>query len=179
MAATAVAGIVGAHLIDYALLVPDPAHRHDVLLRSGHGYLPFTLTVAAICGLAAVLASALEGARRGAGRDHPIMTMVLVQGGGFVALEAAERMSVGARFDRSVFLIMFLGVALQFPIAALTSKLLGYARRVGRAVAEALSRTPALPRVPRVIPAVVVAVPPRIGRSVDAHGVRGPPILVS
>lgn len=176
LAAAAVAGILGAHGIDYALLIPDPQHRHDLLMRTGHGYLQFGAAIVAIAVLAALASAVALGAGRGSRTARPGMLMGTVQAGGFVMLEAVERIGAGARFDRSVIAVIALGVALQFLVAAIASRVLRLAVRVGELVRRMLAPwVPSAAATPRTVWVVARTTTTALLRG-GAHAVRGPPL---
>jgi hypothetical protein len=176
LSAAAVVGLIGAHLIDYALLIPDPEHRHDILMRTGHGYLQFGLAVGAVAAIAALASALALGARGHARAARPGAVMGLVQAGGFVALEAVERLGAGARFDRSVIGVLVLGVALQFVVASVAARVLGLVARLGEAIGRALGvRAPVFRAAPRVVGAAS-SQPVPDARRVEAYGLRGPPV---
>src|SRR5688572_32322966 len=94
LTAMAACGLLGAHVLDYILVVPDPAHRHDLLLRSGHGYLPRAIAITAVAGLVAALASAAIGLKSGRHSKVTAGDLAILAGmqtGAFIALEALER----------------------------------------------------------------------------------------
>lgn len=179
---TAAVGLLIAHELDYRFVVPDPAHRHDLLLRTGHGYLSHALVflvAAGVIAAATALALGMAGARTRApvARRRVALRLWAVQAGGFVLLEAIERLVVGAPPDDRLLLITLIGIAVQAATAFAGAGLLALLHRAGRALAALLAPWPKtahasagpLPAAPRERPI--------LHRPSRAHLVRGPPSL--
>lgn len=182
---TAAVGLLAAHELDYRLLVPDPEHRHDLLLRTGHGYLSKVLFVALVVGLISVAASIALGFARERARGapaHPVRSLVpiliAVQGGGFVILEAVERLIVGSAPGDRLALVTLVGVGVQAVAALAGAWLVSLFERVGRAVARVFAARPALPRVPRAIGRSRPVCAPAAFRAGTPRLTRGPPLLL-
>jgi len=178
--ATAAAGLLAAHEFDYRLVVPDPTHRHDLLLRTGHGYLARALIIGAAVAVLAGLAAVVTGYRRGEGTAPFGLTfarLALVQSGGFVALEAVERLVVGAPPDDRLPLVTAVGVVVQIVVAWLGARLLAALRATGALVARLRTARPAARAV-----ATSWAIPPgaRLARSGSSRprAIRAPPVPV-
>lgn len=180
--AWALLGVLGGHLLTYALLYPD-AHVHDaVLAESGHGWTallgPATLTALVI----ALGLGLLGGVRRDHARGVRFTTLLLLQVGLFAGMELVERVaSSGLTLDtlrhhladHGLLAILLLGGAIQVVTAWLGSRV----SRLVAAVAERLRPAPPRRRLahPRLVP---VSVSRPAARQVRAHGSRGPPALV-
>jgi hypothetical protein len=137
---TATAGLLAAHELDYRLIVPDPLHRHDLLLRTGHGYLSKALFFALIVGVMSLIGSLAVGIARGramtgASRTRSIAGfLALVQAGGFLLLEGVERVIVGAAPDDRFLAVTLAGVAVQIASALVGSLLLRLFERAGETI---------------------------------------------
>ena len=73
--------------------------------------------------------------------------LALIQSGGFVALEAGERIVVNAHAGQ-LLKVTLVGVVLQVIVATVTAFVLSLIERAGRLIARALASTP--PVVPAV-----------------------------
>jgi len=94
----AAAGVVVTHHLAYLVTAPDPHERAELLAAGGHAR--WSLVVAAALGLlVAGLAGFVRRTLRANGTLAPWPytggTLALLQGSGFVALEAVERAAVG------------------------------------------------------------------------------------
>lgn len=177
---TAAAGLLIAHELDYRLIVPDPAHRHDLLLRTGHGYLSKALFVALVVGVMSLLAAFALGVARARTRTSGshlrahIVLLTLVQAGGFVTLEAAERALVGAPPGDKLLAITLTGIVVQAIAATIGALLLRLVERAGEIVGRRA-------RVRYAKPARSCAPPPR---ALVAAGIparfqsRAPPLVL-
>lgn len=181
--AWALVGVLGGHLLTYAILFPD-AHVHDqVLADSGHGWTvllgPAALTAVAV----AVALGLVRGTGHGHRRGVRFTTLLLLQVGLFAGMELAERvassgLSVAAirhhLFDHGLAAILVSGVAIQVITAWLGSAV----SRIVAAVAERLKAAPPRRRVahPHLVPTNATL---PAARPVRAHGSRGPPFLVA
>ncbi len=184
LAGTAVVGVVLGHWLSYAIAVPDPRVRVEVLAESGHGYWVLAIKAAVVLGVTALLTILLRRLSGRARGETPgsepfswlVARLAMVQVLAFTAMEVTERLGVGSPvgslFHHHLFV---LGVAAQLLVAcAGAAVLLWFARAaerlcdlvlsVPRARAEAASWAPSTGRV------VLPAVPLR-----GAGGLRGPP----
>lgn len=181
--AWALVGVLGGHLLTYAVLYPD-AHVHDqVLSESGHGWTAL-LGPAAMTAIAVAIALGLVGGSgRGRSRGVRFGTLALLQVSLFAGIELAERVaSSGLTVDtlwhhlvaHGLAAILLLGALIQVITAWLGSAV----SRIVAAVADRLR--PARPRRrlahPHLVP--VNATRPA-ARPVRAHGSRGPPLLLA
>ncbi|HEX9775777.1 MAG TPA: hypothetical protein VGB83_09380 [Actinomycetota bacterium] len=178
LVATAIGGVLVAHELDYRLVVPDPLHRHDLLMRSGHGYLShlaFILLAAFLMASIASVALGFVGARTGTRLRGTALPLAIVQAGSFVLLEAAERLIVGSPPNDRLFAVTAVGVAVQVVVGFLGALLIRALERAGGAVAR-LRWTPPRSRAVRHAAPRVPALVPR--GAVWAWGIRGPPLVV-
>lgn len=132
LSALAAAGLLGAHVVDYLLIVPDPLHRHDLLLRTGHGYLKSALAMVIVLAVIALLSHTAVGVRDGGQRRRWFDVVVLgsTQVGAFVALEATERIATGVSADARLWRVLALGVVLQVVVAFVSATILRSADRI-------------------------------------------------
>lgn len=179
----AVAGLAGAHALDYLIVVPG-AERHALLLRTGHGYLSrFSLVALAAAGVAAAGAASL-GFRRGRGAvaeparwGRTVLALSLLQTAGFCVLEPGERLVAGAPLGDLWGPIGAAGVLLQAVVAAAATAVLRFIHRTAEAVGRTLGA--AGPPGRRAVP---VRRPrgtrPARRLLAGAFRVRGPPALL-
>jgi hypothetical protein len=181
--AWALVGVLGGHLLTYAILFPD-AHVHDrVLAESGHGWTsllgPVVLTSVAI----AIALGVLGGLDRGRTRGVRFTALFLLQAGLFAGIELAERLASSGLsvaslqhhlFDHGLASILLIGTLVQVVTAWFGSTI----SRVVAAAARRLRTAPPRRRLAhrRLAPATV-RVPAT--RGVRSHGSRGPPIAVA
>jgi hypothetical protein len=200
-AATAVAGVVGAHALGYLAVFPAPAERHGHLAATGHGYWPVAVVAALAAGGAAVGAAAARGAAAGLASRRPpspsrspsrspspsptsvaraVAGLAAWQVLAFTAVETAERAvahvspAVLARSPE-----FGAGLALQVLVAAATVVLLGGLERAARAVAAEVARRGR--GRPRPTPPVVPAPAPHSHRPAPSRSPsvpRAPPVAV-
>lgn len=124
----ALAGVIGAHSLAYLIVVPDAHARRGLLEVTGHGYWPsivafgFVALVASFVILARRVASGHFGASQ-AKESEPygplVLRLLMLQGAGFVTLEAIERVflaghPIGELATEPAFII---GVGLQIVVA--------------------------------------------------------------
>jgi hypothetical protein len=145
-------GLVGAHVLDYTLLFRNPLARAGLLLQTGHSYFAHAIEFAGVSAVLAVVGSFALGfwRARSIAADRPstirvAFTLALIQSGGFVALEAVERLAAGSLGQRALTITM-VGIGLQIAVALLAAIVLRLIERAGEIVARALT-TPARPRV--------------------------------
>jgi hypothetical protein len=175
--ATAAAGLIGGHVIAYSLSVPDRERRGLLLVETGHGYISKAVVVAVAAAIVSILAAALLGALRGRGALRPSQLVVrlgLLQGLGYLALEAGERLLAGVPVSDLAGPVLLLGLPLQLLIAAIGSLLLAAVARTAAAVARLLSRWPEPRRVSPdpVLPPILVQPRPFF---IHPRVTRGPP----
>jgi hypothetical protein len=185
LAVLAAGGVVVAHALSYALVVPSTHERHDLLATTGHAHLPvFELVVSALAVTAGVLAVARgfrlgvrdgTGPRRPLGREVALLTVM--QSTAFVGLELAERIAAGST-GRSFGVLLSLGLALQPPVALIAVMLARLLAELGEQLAQfvAARRPTPRPRRPRVFRPTSWESPAR-SASLAPLLPRGPPLL--
>ena len=153
IAAAAMAGLVGAHLLDYVVLYHDAIARSGLLQRTGHGYFGRAVEFAIASAVVAAIASGAFGFWRAHARAieprwsrRSMLALALIQSGAFVLLEAAER--VVAHATAQQFLkVTLLGVLLQVVVAAIATAVLALLERAGEVLARAIRHAPPARRI--------------------------------
>ena len=178
----AAAGWIGAHSVAYALVVPDPDHRAELLSDSGHGYLgaaPLILACAITLIVAGLALAILDGLRGGPRARVPVWPVALVPPLGFAVQEHLERLIELNAFPFGAVLepTFLVGMALQLPfaLAAVTVArvVLALGHLMGRALAARRSaRTRAHPRSWRLPDWLG---PKHVRPLAAGHGERAPP----
>ncbi|MDQ4143250.1 MAG: hypothetical protein M3198_05785 [Actinomycetota bacterium] len=139
-----VCALVGGHLLQYRLLIPDPVARAHLLAETGHGYLPSAVRVSILLGLLAGGAAVLLG--YSSKRQHEAPGGVAakfglraagVQMSCFVCLEVIERVVAGASVGHLLGRPILLALLVQFLGAALATVALWMFERFGALVAAA------------------------------------------
>ena len=164
LGASAGAGAVGAHVLAYALAIPDAGHRHVTLDTTGHGYLSWAAVAAVALGVAAAVGTFARGARiglpaaKGSGarrvlRDAAVLG--LCQSAAFVVMESAERLSAGLSPTSLPVALVAIGVAAQVVVALLAAVALALADGGGRRVARIISAGLRGVRAPSPAPAIL------------------------
>jgi hypothetical protein len=170
---TALAGLVGAHALDYTLLIPNAAARRAILHQTGHGYFQSVVELALAAAVVAAIASMVTGYRRGRSREGSAPTFVdwawslgWIQVAGFVLLEFGERFAAHAGLHHYADSTIYVGVLIQILAACLGAGLLVLLDRVAEHVAQARSRpvSPIRPARSWPRPALDTVVPPRFAR---------------
>lgn len=148
-----IAGVLGAHAIAYRLVVPGAAHRHEFLLRTGHGYWPHAVAIGIVAGIVCALAAVTRGWFRAPGEGAGDVArgtgvLVLMQAGGFLMLESFERVAASGPADRRVLAATVAGIALQGLVAVGGACLLAALDRAGaRAGRLVRARSSGRPRI--------------------------------
>ena len=173
-----IAGILGAHALGYFAVLPDGAHRHELLLRTGHGYWPHALAL----GLAALLIASLVALGAGfSGAVRPRRTdaaaLALIQVGGYVSLEAVERIGAGPGATRLIVPLLAVGIALQVVVAMFGAWVLRLLARAGARIASLLRTRTRDRRRSRALRPRPVAIPG--SRVAGAVGGRAPPFSLA
>jgi hypothetical protein len=157
----AMLGLAGAHILDYFLLYRNSHVRTGLLLRTGHAYFGHAVEFAAAAAILAAIGSFAFGVLREHGHhvERPSIwrtaaILSLIQSGGFIALEAGERVAAHAPAGQ-LTKVTLLGVALQAAVATITAFILSLIERAGSFVSRALVGDPPLRRV------VLIRVRPR------------------
>jgi hypothetical protein len=176
-------GLIAAHVVAYALAVPDAADRAHVLRETGHGYLPAAeVSVLPLVLVAFFLAAASTIAGR-PGRDgnalqwRPLtMRLAVAQCLGYFLLETSERLFTQGSLHGLLGPVLAIGLAVQVVAAAATAWLLA---SVGRSVEQALEASPGAvrPSFGFAVPAVGAAAGhgPTVRVVLTGAGRRAPP----
>ena len=132
-------GVVVSHAMAYIMAAPDEAERARLLSSTGHGLWPVTIAIAMAAwsaGLAGFIGSRISSTRTAepcprASYGRVARALVVLQMGGFVLLEAAER-SLGGEPLHSLFAepAVLIGIVVQFVVALLGAGLLGLLARL-------------------------------------------------
>jgi len=143
LGAAAFFGFIGAHIADYLLLYSDPIRRSGVLSQTGHAYFGKAVEFAIAAAILSAVGSFAFGFMRGSSTSrHSTLrvaaVLALIQSGGFVALEAAERVVASAPTGQMTRIVV-LGIVLQAAIATMTAFILRLLERAGEIVARALA----------------------------------------
>jgi hypothetical protein len=148
---TALSGLVGGHLVGYALLAPGEAARDQLLSTSGHGYLTRLTAVAVGSAILAGLGSVALGLLRqrdiacGASGVRPVaIRLIGLQVAGFLCLEVLER-APGAPLE-GLPAVLAVGLPVQAVVAWVGAALLAFIERAAEVVAEALRPPLPLPK---------------------------------
>jgi hypothetical protein len=180
--AWAVIGVLGGHVLTYAILYPD-GHVHDaVMAETGHGWTE-VLWPAVLTALAVVTAVGLIGRhQRGSDRGVRFLVLATLQVGLFAGLELAERAGVGMTLETLPHHLLDHGLAAILLIGTLVQLLTAWlGSAVSRFIAAVAGRLRALRRPRRRQPARVAASSSSrpTARGARAHGIRAPPLLAS
>jgi hypothetical protein len=136
-------GLILAHVVAYAVAVPDAAVRAHLLRETGHGYLPSAegsvLPLAVVAFVLAAVAT-VAGRPRGDGGPLPWRTLALrlatVQCLSYLVLEAGERLFTQGSLHGLFGPVLAIGLVVQVVVATTTALLL---RAVGRTVEQVLA----------------------------------------
>ena len=185
LAAGVVAGLVGAHALDYWLLISDPVRRQALLHSTGHAWIPQIESIAVACALASVVGALASGlcdtARPAPSIRATAMRLGAAQSLAFVTLEFGERIFAGAPLHHLSPLLLAVGVGLQIAVAATLAAAMVLLARASSRLAHALGGNRfALPRIPQQadLPARAFT-PPRRVRRAATDPARGPPALTA
>ena len=160
LGSAAMLGLAGAHVLDYLLLYRNPVVRSGLLQQTGHAYFGKAFEFAIASAVLAAIGSFAFGILRA---HHPAERrsvwrsagmLAPIQSGGFVALEAGERIVVNAHAGQ-LLKVTLVGVVLQVIVATVTAFVLSLIERAGRLIARALASAPP------VVPAVAIFARPR------------------
>jgi hypothetical protein len=180
----AMVGLVGAHVLDYRLLFRDRFVRASLLQTTGHAYFGRIVEFAVVSAVLAAAGSFAVGVRSARGHNsvRPSIAptaaiLALIQSGGFIALEAGERVAAHAVAQQFIK-ITVIGVLLQVVVATITTFVLALIERAGDVVARALVGPPTArcAIVPVIRPRDVLR--PRLSVFTRASP-RAPPLLLS
>jgi hypothetical protein len=182
LGAMAGGGVALAHVAAFRTAVPHEAERQAFLLSTGHGWWPVVLAVA----LAALVAGLVHVVVRRSpppGRSspsrlfgHAACRLVPLQVGGFIVLEAVERVVAGSGagqlLQEPVFVI---GLVLQVAVAVAAAILLAVVTKAVRALMSLLRPPLRAPVRDRFRPALP-DVPPRTRVLAGGATLRAPPL---
>lgn len=157
IALASVAGVVVAHCIDFVVLFPDAEVRARRLQATSHSYWPLAV-LAALGAAAACLAFATL---RGAHAPPSVSPVLGISGGGldakrllrwqaivFLAVEGAERAASGVPLGSLASSAeIWLGLALQIPVALVTVRLLALVSAAAHRLVLRSGRPLAMPRL--------------------------------
>lgn len=177
-AGPAVAGIVAAHWVAYAVSASD-AHEHSHLLDGAHRYFPYLAAIA--LGVLAFALSNIVSTRFRQGQLERLSfagtasRFALLQVSGFVMLEAAERLLFMNGTSPSTLLEkpVALGVLLQFVFAAIGAALLLVVAKVADVLASRSTPPDDYPETREWLQSQIAR--PRLLIGLGAFTVRGPP----
>jgi len=175
-------GLAGAHALDYFLLYRNPVVRTGLLMQTGHAYFGKAFEFAIASAVLAVIGSFAFGVMRA---HHPAEhrsvwrsagMLALIQSGGFVALEAGERLVVNAHAGQ-LLKVTLVGVVLQMIVATITAFVLSLIERAGRIMARALTSAPPVVRAVAVFTRPRDVIRPRLALLTRASP-RAPPLAL-
>jgi hypothetical protein len=176
----ALGGLLAGHAMAYAALAPDPTARASMLASTGHGYLhgaDAVAIVAAIAGLAVVFLGRLTAGREDRLSLRPLAgRIVAFQATGFVVLEVAERLGVGAPLG-DLARALPVGILVQVALALASAWFLRWLLRVADLVSD-LAEGPTVEFRSASTP---IRLSPEIadtGPALAGVSNRGPPLLV-
>lgn len=181
LAATTIAGLAAGHTLDYALLVPNPADRQELLSRTGHGHLTTLMTMAVIAAVVAAGISIVLGISRSRGvASKPLsirlaIPFAMTQVGAFVSMEFAERLISGVPLHHLNDRIIFAGIVVQVLVGLVAALIVILLERAGVGIGMLLRR-----RSPQRATSSFAArrvTLPRL-RSLRPCPIRGPPCLL-
>lgn len=181
LAAGGFLGLLGAHALNYRLLIGDPRQRQEILLSTGHGWLPAIESVAVACALAAVTGALLShfgSGERAGGFRALTARLAATQSVAFLTLEFGERIFAGAPLHHLTPALLAAGLILQILSALGVAGALTLLGRAGARLTAAFRRAPSRPRPTlRSLPVPDTHIP--FARRVilaAADPVRGPPV---
>jgi Zn-dependent protease with chaperone function len=178
--AWAVIGVLGGHVLTYALLFPDHHEHEEVLAESGHTWLALVPPLILVAASVAVVLGLLAGTGHARARGVRFAALAAIQVVLFGGMEIAERVTSGMTIDalphvlveHQLAAILVVGTLLQLVTAWLGSV-------VSRAVADVarrLARVRHMARRASHRPLPVIELLPSL-RAVRAHRSRAPPGL--
>lgn len=181
----AATALIAGHALDYWIVVPDSGHRRAMLDLTGHGYLSTWSSVAAILGVAAVMASIGSGIlRRACGSNAPTwraiaLRLAAIQCSGFLVMETAERLASGAPLATLTGQLIVAGLVTQVAVALATAAALLILESAGAAISAILADRFARSRPPIVLGREPDHVVLRDRFSASSLRSRAPPLLPS
>lgn len=186
LAGTAVAGLIGTHLLDYVLVIPDHAARHGLLAATGHGYLGMAVGLAFAAAIMAGASSVVLGLRHGSrGFAAPLafgqvaLRLVLLQSAGFLLLELGERLATGVPAHHLYDPVVIVGTLLQALAAVTGATILVALARGGELVGRALSAAPVFARESSSFDPPPIDLFPVVRHLSRTGPIRAPPALLA
>ena len=147
----AAGGLVAGHFLTYVFLTPAGPHRAAFLRQTGHGYFPRAIAIGAALGAIAMGASIARGRMRRAAAGPRIdlrslaLRLALVQALGFVVMEVAERVAIGAPLG-GLFTVLPAGFAVEALVAIGVAWILFLTERATATIVQAIARRAPRPR---------------------------------
>lgn len=169
----AAVGIVAAHWLTYVAAAPGPDARHAMLHSTGHKAWPYVVALALGAFAAWAARFVRTGLRGGATPSFRATAarLAVLQGAGWLALEASERVLFG--HGDGHWHVVALGLAVQLVLAVVGAALCRVAARV--LVALCGRRPAARLRAADARPLRRIDVPAASRPSAGGIGLRGPP----
>ncbi len=132
LGALAAAGVGLTHAVAYFLTAPDPEARRELLEQTAHGYWSYAsavalgLLVAGLSGFAIARVRERAEQRRAGGSLYLFIAtrLIVLQGLGFLVLEASERAVAGQLDHFLAEPVVLLGVVIQAVVAVIGAALL-------------------------------------------------------
>jgi len=182
----ALAGVVLAHTIGYAVVFREPVERAERLRATGHAYWPLAAAGATLLALVAVIAALARGAARAAAPGRTalprlsfatrVARLASAQIAVFVVMESAERLGAGMSpailLERPEF---WLGLGLQVVVASAALLVLAGLERAATAVVA--SRRSRFTRPRSTSPSVWAQLDPALTGIAVRSRSRAPPAL--
>jgi hypothetical protein len=176
-------GIVAAHCLAYILMAPDPDDRALLMDATGHHFwgLVFALALGAgVAGLSGLLVRFFHLSTT----EHPKVNLfgfaasrlAGLQVGGFVLLEATERIFMGNGAHEIVEPVVLVGLALQVAVALVSALILCLLTKTLHALLSGTSLTSA--KAARILPHFSPTrwLQPSLAPGTGAGTLRGPPL---
>jgi hypothetical protein len=177
--ATAVAGVVVAHVVDYLLVFPAGRARASHLAATGHGYWPAAVVLASMAGAVAVVSAVVRAIGGGSERvTSSVARVAATQLALFTVIEVGERAVAGvspAGLARSPE--FWVGLLVQVAVAAIAVLFLRGVGRAACAISALLRRPPARRRTASAGGRRPVHAP-RLAVIASTARPRGPPCLL-
>ncbi len=182
LGALAAAGVGLTHVLAYFLTAPDPEARRELLEQTAHGYWSYASAIGLGVLVAGLSGFVISRVRQRAEQPHGaralyffIATRLMVlQGLGFLLLEASERAVAGGLGDLLAEPVVLLGLAIQAVVAAIGALLLLLLARVVEALIQGAPTLFARP-ASRIFAPVLSFARPHTYAGVGGAAPRAPP----
>lgn len=181
----AAGGVAVAHILAFLLAAPDPLRREQLLDDTGHGAWSLLLVTGAMAVLVVALAGFAAGRLHNPGLIRPAAfylstarRLVIMQGVGFLLLEAGERLAMGKGLAGVASLpfesVIAIGLVAQVLVALVGAMLLALLDRFVGGLVRLFRQTARAPRslVPRGVSDIQV---PLVRIASGPANLRGPP----